>query len=100
MPAVARNRSVPNIVVSDADCDRLTDLATASLDGFTEDDPQGTGAALEVHDSDADSVASVLGVRFDADMAMGSGVFTPVVSVSKAMKPSSIQVLMRALSVG
>jgi len=57
-------------------------LATASLDGFTEDDPQGTGAALEVHDSDADSVASVLGVRFDADMAMGSGVFTPVVSVA------------------
>ena len=32
MPAVARNRSVPNIVVSDADCDRLTDLATASLE--------------------------------------------------------------------
>jgi len=32
MPAVARNRSVPNIVVSDSDCDRLTDLATASLE--------------------------------------------------------------------
>jgi len=57
-------------------------LATASLDGFTEDDPQRTGAALEVHDADADSVASVLGVRLDADLAMGSGVFTPVVSVA------------------
>ena len=36
MPAVARNRSVPNIVVSDADCDRLTDLATASLERLPE----------------------------------------------------------------
>ena len=36
MPAVARNRSVPNIVVSEADCDRLTDLATASLERLPE----------------------------------------------------------------
>lgn len=36
MPAVARNRSVPNIVVSDADCDRLMDLATASLERVPE----------------------------------------------------------------
>ncbi|NQW52150.1 MAG: nucleoside diphosphate kinase regulator [Rhodospirillales bacterium] len=36
MPAVARNRSVPHIVVSDADCDRLTDLATASLERLPE----------------------------------------------------------------
>ena len=36
MPAVARNRSVPNIVVSDADYDRLTDLATASLERLPE----------------------------------------------------------------
>lgn len=36
MPAVARNRSVPNIVVSDSDCDRLTDLATASLERLPE----------------------------------------------------------------
>jgi outer membrane autotransporter protein len=57
-------------------------LATANLDSFTEDDPEGTGAALEVHDSDADSVASVLGVRFDADMVAGGGVFTPMVSVA------------------
>ncbi|MBL0897230.1 MAG: nucleoside diphosphate kinase regulator [Reyranella sp.] len=31
MPALVRNRSVPNIVVSNADYERLTDLATASL---------------------------------------------------------------------
>ncbi len=36
MPAVARNRSVPNIVVSDADYERLTDLATASLERLPE----------------------------------------------------------------
>lgn len=36
MPAVARNRSVPNIIVSDADCTRLTDLATASLERLPE----------------------------------------------------------------
>ena len=36
MPAVARNRSVPNIVVSNADYDRLTDLATASLERLPE----------------------------------------------------------------
>lgn len=32
MPALARKRSVPNIIVSSADYDRLTDLATASLE--------------------------------------------------------------------
>jgi outer membrane autotransporter protein len=57
-------------------------LATATLESFTEDDPENTGAALEIHDSDANSIASVLGVRFDADMAMGSGIFTPTVSVA------------------
>jgi outer membrane autotransporter protein len=57
-------------------------LATATLESFTEDDPEGTGAALEIHDSDAESVASVLGLRFDADMMMGSGILTPSVSVA------------------
>lgn len=57
-------------------------LASATLDGFTEKDPEGTGAALKIHESDADSVASVLGARFSADMSMGSGVFTPIVSVA------------------
>lgn len=32
MPAFVRNRSVPNIIVSDADYDRLTSLATAALE--------------------------------------------------------------------
>lgn len=36
MPALARNRSVPNIVVSNADYKRLTDLATASLERLPE----------------------------------------------------------------
>lgn len=57
-------------------------IATASLDGFTEDQSLGSDAALEIHDSSANSVASVLGVRFEADVPMGSGVFTPAVSVS------------------
>ena len=36
MPALVRNRSVPNIVVSNADYERLTDLATASLERLPE----------------------------------------------------------------
>ena len=36
MPALARNRSVPNIIVSNADYERLTDLATASLERLPE----------------------------------------------------------------
>lgn len=36
MPALARNRSVPSIVVSNADYERLTDLATASLERLPE----------------------------------------------------------------
>lgn len=57
-------------------------LASANLDGFTEKDPEGTGAALTIHDSDASSVASVLGARFTADMAVGGGTFSPIVSVA------------------
>lgn len=36
MPALTRNRSVPNIVVGNADYERLTDLATASLERLPE----------------------------------------------------------------
>ena len=36
MPAVVRNRSVPSIIVSTADYERLTDLATASLERLPE----------------------------------------------------------------
>jgi outer membrane autotransporter protein len=57
-------------------------LATATLEGFTEDQSKGNAAALEIHDSDGSSVASVLGARFEADMSMGSGIFTPTVAVS------------------
>ncbi len=36
MPALVRNRSVPNIVVGNADYERLTDLATASMERLPE----------------------------------------------------------------
>jgi len=36
MPALDRSRSVPNIIVSDADYDRLTSLATVSLERLPE----------------------------------------------------------------
>ena len=36
MPALVRNRSVPNITVSNADYERLTDLATASIERLPE----------------------------------------------------------------
>lgn len=36
MPALVRNRPVPNLVVSNADYERLTDLATASLERLPE----------------------------------------------------------------
>jgi regulator of nucleoside diphosphate kinase len=36
MPALARSRSVPHIVVSNADYDRLTSLATAALERLPE----------------------------------------------------------------
>ena len=36
MSALVRNRSVPNIIVSETDYERLTDLATASLERLPE----------------------------------------------------------------
>lgn len=36
MPALVRSRSVPNIIVSNADYERLTDLATASIERLPE----------------------------------------------------------------
>jgi outer membrane autotransporter protein len=57
-------------------------LAHADLDGFTEKDPLHTGAALTVHGSDADSIASVLGLRLDSEYVMGSGTLYPEVSVA------------------
>jgi len=53
-------------------------LAHAELDGFTEKDPYGTGAALKVAGSDADSVASALGLRYNGTF----GAFKPQVAVA------------------
>ena len=36
MPTLVRSRSVPNIVVSNADYERLTDLANASIERLPE----------------------------------------------------------------
>ncbi len=36
MPTLVRSRSVPNIIVSNADYERLTDLATASIERLPE----------------------------------------------------------------
>jgi outer membrane autotransporter protein len=52
-------------------------VAHAKLDGFTENDRQNTGAALKISDSDADSVASILGLRFNGSW----GAFEPKVAV-------------------
>ena len=52
-------------------------VAHAELDGFTESDPQKTGAALKISGSDADSVATVLGLRFNGRW----GAFRPQVAV-------------------
>ena len=57
-------------------------VATATLDGFTEKDPFGTGAALKIHSSDGDSVATRLGARFMGNWVMGSGSFIPELSVA------------------
>ena len=43
-------------------------VAHAELDGFTENDRQNTGAALKISGSDADSVASILGLRFNGKL--------------------------------
>ena len=53
-------------------------IAGAQLDGFTESDPNGTGAALKISDSDASSVASVLGLRVSGNW----GGFKPELSVA------------------
>ena len=53
-------------------------VASAELDNFTERDPQNTGTALKVFSNDANSVASILGLRlsgswgaFLSQVAMG-----------------------------
>lgn len=53
-------------------------LASANLDGFTEKDPEGTGAGLKVRGADASSFASTLGVRVNGNW----GAFTPELSLA------------------
>jgi len=53
-------------------------VAHAEIDGFTEKDPFGTGAALRVASSDADSVATALGLRYNGSF----GAFKPQVAVA------------------
>ncbi len=53
-------------------------IAHAEIDGFTEKDPYGTGAALKVASSDADSVATALGLRYNGTF----GAFKPQVAVA------------------
>ena len=57
-------------------------LATATLEGFTEDDDDGTGAALSVDDSDGQSVETTLGLRFEAPLPAGDGILTPALSAA------------------
>jgi uncharacterized protein with beta-barrel porin domain len=52
-------------------------VAHAERDGFTENDRLNTGAALKVSGSDAGSVASILGLRFNG----GWGAFKPQVAL-------------------
>jgi outer membrane autotransporter protein len=59
-------------------------VTSARIDGFTEKDKDGTGAALRFDDADASSTISMLGMRLDSLLDMGSGVFTPELSVAWA----------------
>jgi outer membrane autotransporter protein len=57
-------------------------LATAELEGFTEDDPDGTGVALTIEDSDADSVASMLGLSLTDETMLSDGLLVLELSVA------------------
>ena len=57
-------------------------FAHANISGFTEDDPDGSGAALTVEDSDGNSIATILGARVSGEWATGSGMIRPEVSVA------------------
>jgi outer membrane autotransporter protein len=57
-------------------------VAGAHLDGFTERDSDATGAALEVSDAEANSLATVLGLRLDAALPAGTGLLLPELSLA------------------
>jgi subtilase-type serine protease len=60
------------------------DVGHAELDEFTEDDPHGTGWALDVEGGEADSVETLVGVRFGGFWDMAGGMFRPDVMVAWA----------------
>ena len=53
-------------------------VGNGELDGFTENDPNGTGVALRVAGSDGDTVATTLGLRYNGEW----GAFRPQVAVA------------------
>ena len=57
-------------------------VAHAEIDGFTERDPQDTNWHLRVRDAEGDSVATLLGARFNGNWDMGGGIFRPEVMVA------------------
>ncbi len=60
------------------------DVGHAELEEFTENDPHGTGWALEVDGGEADLVETLVGVRFGGFWDMAGGVFRPDVMVAWA----------------
>jgi outer membrane autotransporter protein len=55
-------------------------FAQGKLEGARENDPYGTGAALRIHNSKADSFATVLGGRFEGNWGDSQNRLTPYVS--------------------
>ena len=60
------------------------DVGHAELDSFNEKDPHDTGWALKVKGGDADSVETLVGVRFGGFWDMAGGMFRPDVMVAWA----------------
>ena len=60
------------------------DVGHAELDDFSEKDPHDTGWALKVKGGDADSVETLVGVRFGGFWDMAGGMFRPEVMVAWA----------------
>jgi outer membrane autotransporter protein len=74
------------------------DVGHAELDEFTEDDPHGTGWALHVDGGEADSVETLVGVRFGGWWDIAGGVFRPDVMVAWAHEfddPAEVDVSFR-----
>ncbi|MFM8745571.1 MAG: autotransporter domain-containing protein, partial [Aestuariivirga sp.] len=59
-------------------------VADARLNGFTEKDVGGSGAALRFDGNDASSTVSILGLRLDSLIGTASGMFSPELSLAWA----------------